>query len=76
MNASSGIAFLEQLVGKGCKQQRFALMSSNFSPDDVSKASALGCKLFTKPLDMTEFVAWGEEVERKIQSDRVLYDWA
>ena len=76
MLGESGIEFIEKLLGKGCKQRRFALMSGTFSAADMARAEPLGCKLFTKPLRMTEVVAWVAEVERTIPAERILYDWA
>jgi DNA-binding response OmpR family regulator len=58
MHAANGIDYIEQLIQKGCRQGHFALMSGHFSEDDVTRASGLGCKLFTKPLDMHEVKNW------------------
>ena len=76
MIAANGIDFIEQLMQKGCRQRRFALMSAGFSEVDLSRASKLGCKLFAKPLDLPQFLDWVEEMERSIPSERQLYDWA
>ena len=76
MLGESGIDFMERLVRKGCKQRRFALMSGTFSAADLTRAENLGCKLFTKPLNMAQVVSWVEEVERSIPAGRILYDWA
>jgi hypothetical protein len=51
-------------------------MSGHFTEKDLARASELGCKLFTKPLDMDEIKNWIEEVERAIPLERVLFDWA
>ena len=75
MLGDNGIDFIEKLIGKGCKQRHFALISATFSAADLSRADSLGCKLFSKPLKVTEVVAWLEEVERTIAAERVLYDW-
>lgn len=75
MHGSNGIDFIQQLIQKGCRQRHFALMSGNFSEDDVARGSVLGCELFTKPLDMHQVVEWIDKVERSIPSERVLYDW-
>jgi DNA-binding response OmpR family regulator len=75
MMGANGIDFLEQLIQKGCKQRHFGLMSGGFSAVDLARASKLGCKLFTKPLDMRKVTVWVEEVERSIPSERMLYDW-
>jgi CheY-like chemotaxis protein len=71
----NGIDFLEQLVQKGCQRPQFALMSGDFSDEDLSRASRLGCALFKKPLDLAQFAKWLEEVERSIPSKRTLYNW-
>ena len=76
MLGESGIDFMESLVRKGCKQRRFALTSGAFSAADLTRAQNLGCKLLTKPLKMTEVVAWVEAAERTMPADRILYDWA
>jgi CheY-like chemotaxis protein len=76
MHAANGIDYIEQLIQKGCRQRHFALMSGHFSEDDLARGPELGCKLFTKPLDMEEVKNWIEEVERTIPLERVLFDWA
>ena len=76
MHAANGIDYIEQLIQKGCRQGHFAVMSGHFTKDDLGRASELGCKLFTKPLDMDEVKNWIEEVERAIPLERVLFDWA
>lgn len=76
MHAGDGINFIEQLVHKGCRQKRFALISGGFSDADVARSSQLGCALFGKPLDMAQLKAWAEEVEGAIPVERVLLDWA
>jgi hypothetical protein len=75
MHAANGIDFIEQLVRKGCRQRRFALMSGCFSEVDLSRAAQLGCKLFSKPVDIGLFLEWVEEVERSMAVERILYDW-
>jgi CheY-like chemotaxis protein len=76
MHAANGIDYIEQLIQKGCRQRHFALMSGHFFKDDLARGSELGCKLFTKPLDMDQVKDWIEEVERSIPLERVLFDWA
>lgn len=75
MHASNGIDFVGQLIRKGCRQRHFGLMSGRFTEADLTRAPQLGCKLFNKPLDMDQLVAWVEEVEKSISVDRVLLDW-
>jgi len=75
MQAANGIDFIEQLIQKGCRQQHFALISGGFSEVDLARGSKLGCKLFSKPLDMEQLTAWAEDVERSIPLDRTLFNW-
>lgn len=76
MHASNGIDYIQQLIEKGCRQRHFALMSGNFSERDMTRGSELGCKLFTKPLDLEQVKDWVAEVERLIPGERLLFDWA
>ena len=75
MHAANGIDFLEQLLQKGCRQRHFALISGSFSDADLTRGSQLGCRLFSKPLDMEQITAWIEDLERSIPSERTLFDW-
>jgi len=72
---ANGIEFLEKLIQKGCKQRNFALMSGDFSEQDVERAAGLGCVVFPKPLDFGKFTTWVQHVERSVSPGRVLADW-
>ena len=65
MMGANGIDFLEQLTQKGCKQRHFGIMSGGFSAADLARASELGCKLFTKPLDLRALLAEREAPARQ-----------
>jgi len=75
MHAANGIDFVEELIRKGCKQPHFALISGSFSETDIARGTRLGCKLFSKPLDMAPLLAWVEEVEGAVPSRRMLFNW-
>ena len=75
MMGTNGIDYIETLIGKGCKQRHFALISGSFSETDLTRALKLGCALFTKPLDMEAIQKWVEFVELGIAPERILYDW-
>ena len=75
MSGTNGIDFLEGLIQKGCRQRHIALMSGNFSGTDLTRASRLGCTLFSKPLAMAALIAWIEETERSIPAERKLFNW-
>jgi DNA-binding response OmpR family regulator len=76
MHGKSGVDFLEQLVRKGCRQRHLALISGSFSESDQLRGLQLGCRLFNKPLNIPEFMAWIEDVERSIPLERTLFDGA
>ena len=71
----NGIDFIERLIGKGCKQRHFGLMSDDFSSTDLVRAAHLPCTLFRKPLDLQKVKEWADEVERSIPLQRILLDW-
>jgi CheY-like chemotaxis protein len=75
MHATNGIDFLETLIQKGCRQQHIALMSGNFSEDDLARAKRLGCAIFNKPIAMAALVKWIEEIEPSIPPGRKLFNW-
>ena len=63
MPGMTGLEFLEQLKQKGCKvpDQRKAIISGNWSSEQVTRAEKIGCKVFHKPTPMDELHAWLEE---------------
>ena len=75
MSGTNGIDFVEGLIQKGCRQRHIAIMSGNFSEADLTRASRIGCTLFSKPLAMEALTAWIEEAERSIPPERKLFNW-
>ena len=75
MLGRNGLDFVEKLMGKGCRQKHFALMSGAFTAADRERASHLGCAVIEKPFDMEALKAWIEAVEKSIPADRALFDW-
>ena len=75
MLGRNGLAFVEKLMAKGCRQGHFALMSGAFSNADIERASHLGCAVFEKPLDMEALTAWVGSTEQSIPAERVLFGW-
>lgn len=75
MTCSNGLDFIEELIQKGCRQPHFALMSGDFSDEDIQRAVKLGCALFTKPLDFTKVSEWADSAEKVISPGRRLYEW-
>jgi CheY-like chemotaxis protein len=63
MPGMTGIELLEQLKKKGCKiaDNRKAIISGNWSTDQLSRAKDIGCKIFFKPTPIEEIHAWLNE---------------
>jgi len=75
MTDSNGLDFIQVLIQKGCRQPHFALMSGDFSDEDIRRGAQLGCTLFTKPLDFAKVAEWADSAEKVIPPERRLYDW-
>ena len=60
MPVMTGIDFLSQRHEWGCKSasQHKALMSANLSEDLKEQAIQLGCKVFEKPVRLSEIEEW------------------
>jgi CheY-like chemotaxis protein len=75
MPVKKGIDFLEEQIKKGCKCKHFALMSGDFSDEDVSRAKSFGVNIFKKPFNLEEITKWLDQIERDINPKRRLSDW-
>ena len=75
MPVKKGIDFLEEQIKKGCKCKHFALMSGDFSDEDVSRAKSLGVNIFIKPFKLKEITNWLDQIEQDIDPKRQLSDW-
>ena len=71
----NGLDFLEALVGKGCRNPHYAVISGQWTEATISRAKQLGCRLFAKPFDIRDITLWLEEVEASITPERKLLDW-
>jgi len=67
----TGLEFIRQQHIRGCKgiTKHKAVMSATWSGDDLQLAEELGCKIFTKPFDIHEFLNWLDECYKAISSD-------
>jgi CheY-like chemotaxis protein len=70
----TGIEFLELQDKQGCKldHRSKAIMSGNFSDEDIQKITKLGCKIFYKPFNLNEILEWIKECETRILPKRKL----
>ncbi len=75
MPSGSGIDFIEKQRAGGCKVTQVAITSGLLRPADIEQAEALGCRLFEKPFDTNELLAWIDECAKDIDSDRSLAPW-
>jgi hypothetical protein len=75
MPIKKGIDFLHEQIQKGCKCKNMALMSGNFSEEDIIRAEAMGLKLFKKPFRIEEVDRWVEERKKTVDPRRKLSDW-
>lgn len=75
MPFKNGLAFIEEQLDKGCKCKHIALMSGAFTDEDLAKAKSLGLTIFVKPFRFKELLDWVSQIERQIDSKRVLTDW-
>jgi CheY-like chemotaxis protein len=67
MPGMTGIELLEIQHQRGCKltSKNKALMTGCADPELREKAAALGCAVFPKPLDLSNFIAWLQECEKR-----------
>ena len=75
MPVQQGIDFLEEQIRKGCQCKNMALMSGDFTENDVVRAKSIGLMLLRKPFGITEILEWIESIEKTIDPDRKLSDW-
>ena len=71
----TGLDFIENQIKKNCKCQHVVLMSGSWTEQDLFRAHELGCKTFAKPFPFEEFYEWLDEIEKRIESTRVLCNW-
>jgi DNA-binding NtrC family response regulator len=75
MPVKRGIDFLEEQIKKGCKCKHFALMSGDFSNEEMHKADSLDIRIFNKPFKLKELTDWLDQIEKDFDPKRKLSDW-
>lgn len=70
----SGLEFVACQSRRGCKgvMANKAVISANWSPEDLARAAELGCKIFRKPFKLEEILAWIEERKPHLSPARKL----
>ena len=72
MPVMRGIDFIEKQIEKGCQCRHLALMSGDYTLDDMQRASELGLKFFKKPFAIADVFDWLDQIEQKINPQRQL----
>ena len=72
MPVMRGIDFIEKQMQKGCHCRHLALMSGDYTSDDMQRVSELGLKFFQKPFDIADVFDWLDQIEQNINPHRQL----
>lgn len=76
MPVMRGLDFIERQMQKGCQCRHMALMSGDYSLEEIERAKELGLKFFKKPFDIADVFAWLDKVEEKISPHIRLTEYA
>jgi DNA-binding response OmpR family regulator len=71
----TGLDFVQDLLQKKCRRPFIALMSGDWTDNQIDHAADLACKVFHKPFKVAEIVNWLQGVETVILPQRRLFDW-
>ena len=72
MPVMRGIDFVEKQIDKGCQCRHLALMSGDYTSDEMQRASELGLKFFKKPFTIADVFEWLDQIEQNINPERLL----
>ena len=75
MPVVTGLEFIENQKRKNCKCRHIALMSGNLTAEVIRQAEKMGCKVFSKPFNLSDIMEWLEEVEASISPNRQIENW-
>ena len=73
MPVINGLQFIKTQKDKHCKCNCVVLISGSIADEDMLTVKSLGCHVFTKPLQLDDFLEWADNIP--INPDRVLRDW-
>ena len=70
----TGLDFVRKQYKRGCKVLAYnmAVLSEAFTIPERILAIEIGCELFEKPLNLTQFGQWLEVCEKRLEPDRIL----
>jgi DNA-binding response OmpR family regulator len=67
MPSMSGVDLLEPFIKKGCRCRHIAMIAGKgFTEAELIRMAKFGTYYFTKPLDLDDFHAWLDRVEREV----------
>ena len=74
MKRMTGLELIRQQTNAGCKVLTInkAVISGDFTSEDLQEAEKLGCRTLSKPLDINELFNWLEERAGRIDPARKL----
>ena len=75
MPVMKGIDFIEKQMKKGCQCRHLALMSGDYTSDEMERANELGLKFFLKPFEISDIFEWLDQIEQKIHPHRRLTEY-
>lgn len=70
----TGLDFIENQTRNGCKAivRNKAVISGNWTEEELEQAKSLGCQIFNKPFRFKEINKWLDECEKRIDPNRKL----
>jgi CheY-like chemotaxis protein len=70
----TGLDFIENQARNGCKAivKNKAVISGNWTDEELEQAKSLGCQVFNKPFKVEEIAKWLDECEKRINPNRKL----
>ena len=70
----TGLEFIENQLGNGCKVQNIAVMSGGWTGEKIEHAKRLGCYILKKPFKIDEIKKWLDACENKLDHNSKLSD--
>jgi len=68
----NGLGVIERLKKNGCRIKNIALVSADWTVQDILKAKELGFAVFHKPVEPEKLIAWIDNCEKDLDPQRVL----
>ena len=66
MPVKKGLDFIEEQLAKGCHCKHLALMSGDYTYDEMERVKKLGLKFFQKPFAIKDVIEWLDQIENNM----------